>query len=203
MADTGLKALSPFAGLLHSVGSGGGVTVSDRDGLGLASLLTLKGQRVTVAERLATAYGIALPDGPNRVAVDDVAVIGTGPGKWLAVREGAANGLAVDLAALLEGAAAVADQSDGYAVLRLQGPALRQVLAKGVAIDLHDLAFLVNQAAVTAIAHIGVIVWRLDDGPDGSPVFEIALFRSMAGSFMHWLESSAGEFGLKVVNSTE
>ena len=198
MADIGLNALSPFAGLLHSVGSGGGVTVSDRDGLGLASLMTLKSQRVTVAERLAAAYGIALPDGPNRVAVGDMAVIGTGPGKWFAVREGAANGLAADLAALLEGAAAVADQSDGYAVLRLQGPALRQVLAKGVAIDLHDLAFPVNRAAVTAIAHIGVTLWRLDDAVDGSPVFEIALFRSMAGSFVHWLESSAGEFGLTV-----
>ena len=203
MADTNLKALSPFAGLLHSVGSGGGVSVSDRDGLGLASLATLKGQRATVAERLAAAYGIALPDGAIRVAVDDVAVIGTGPGKWLAVRQGAANGFAADLAALLAGAAAVADQSDGYAVLRLEGPALRQVLAKGVAIDLHDLAFPVSRAAVTAIAHIGVILWRLSDGGDGNPVFEIALFRSMAGSFMHWLESSAGEFGLGVATPGE
>ena len=53
MADTGLKALSPLAGLLRSVGSVGGVTVSDRDGLGLASLVALKGQRAIVAERLA------------------------------------------------------------------------------------------------------------------------------------------------------
>ena len=203
MADFSLKALSPFASLLHSVGSGGGVTVSDRDRLGLAALVTLKGQRVTVAERLAGAYGIAVPDGPTRVAVDDVAVIGTGPGKWLAVRQGAANSFAADLAALLEAAAAVADQTDGYAVLRLQGPALRQVLAKGVAIDLHDLAFPINHAAVTAIAHIGVILWRLGDAGDGNPVFEIALFRSMAGSFVHWLKSSAGEFGLGVATPGE
>jgi len=198
MVEFALKAGSPFAELLHPVGIGSGVTVSDRDGMGLASVMALKGQRALVAERLMTSYGFIAPKGPGRSAAGEVAIVGIGPDRWLATKSGAANALAEDLARLLDGIAAVTDQSDGYAVLRLQGPALRQVLAKGVAIDLHPEAFPVNGAAVTAIAHIGVTLWRLDDAADGSPVFEIALFRSMASSFMHWLESSAGEFGLDV-----
>lgn len=201
MVEPALKARSPFAGLLHAVGSGGGVTVGDRDGLGLASVMALKGQATVIAERLASSYGLVLPYDPSRFVAGDVAIIGTGPGRWLATKDGAANALAEDLVTLLDGVAAVADQSDGYAVLRLHGPELRQVLAKGVAIDLHPEAFPVNGAAVTAIAHIGVTLWRLDDAADGNPVFEIALFRSMAGSFMHWLESSAGEFGLGVATA--
>ena len=198
MAEFALTASSPFATLLRPVGDRSGVTVTDRDGLGLASVMALKGQGALVAERLMTSYGLVAPLGPSRFASGEAALIGTGPGRWLATKSGAANALAEDLSSLLNGIAAVADQSDGYAVLHLEGPDLWRALAKGVAIDLHPEAFPVNAAAVTAIAHIGVTLWRLDDMADGSPVFEIALFRSMAGSFMHWLESSAGEFGLRV-----
>jgi sarcosine oxidase gamma subunit len=50
---------------------------------------------------------------------------------------------------------------------------------------------------LTSIAHIGVHLWRLDDGPDGS-VFEIMVARSMVGSFWSWFAASAAEFGCRV-----
>jgi sarcosine oxidase subunit gamma len=46
---------------------------------------------------------------------------------------------------------------------------------------------------VTVIAHIGAIVWQ-----GGENRFAIAVFRSYAGSFWHWLAASAAEFGLEV-----
>jgi heterotetrameric sarcosine oxidase gamma subunit len=94
--------------------------------------------------------------------------------------------------------ATVTDQSDGYAVLRLAGPRLRDTLAKIISIDLHSRAFKSGDVASTVASHMGVTLWRLDDEPDGSPVFEVAVFRSLAGSFWAALSQSAAEFGLAV-----
>jgi len=94
--------------------------------------------------------------------------------------------------------ASVSDQSSGYALLRLTGPKLRDALAKMLPIDLHERAFATGDVASTLASHVGVTLWRLEDGADGSPVFEIAMFRSLAGSFWHALTSSAAEFGLVV-----
>jgi sarcosine oxidase subunit gamma len=88
----------------------------------------------------------------------------------------------------------VSDQSDGYAVLRLAGAAMRATFEKGLAVDLHPAAFGPGDAAVTTCSHIGVILWQLDD----APTYEIALFRSLAADFWHWLSTSAAEYGLRV-----
>ena len=47
---------------------------------------------------------------------------------------------------------------------------------------------------MTAIAHIGVQLWQLDD----APTYELAVPRSMAKSFWTWFSASAAEFGLAV-----
>jgi len=40
-----------------------------------------------------------------------------------------------------------------------------------------------------------VHLWQIDD----SPTYDIAVPRSLAASFWHWLAESAAEFGLDVV----
>jgi len=92
----------------------------------------------------------------------------------------------------LSGLASFSDHSDGYAVFEIWGPKVRETLAKGVPIDLHPAVFT-DTVAVTVIAHIGAIVWQT--APDR---FSIAVFRSYAGSFWHWLSASAAEYGLTV-----
>jgi sarcosine oxidase subunit gamma len=89
------------------------------------------------------------------------------------------------------GLASVCDQSDGRCVIRISGPSARDVLAKGIPLDLHPRVFGPGQAAVTLAAHIGVHIWQIDD----MPTYEIAVFRGFAGSFWHWLMESAAEFG--------
>lgn len=198
MADP-LAPRSPFDGLLRDRGAASpGVRVADRHGLGIASVIAYRDTGADLAALVRDRHGIDLPATPRRATADGTAFIGIGEGRWLATGEAGGNRFAAGLATALDGLAAVADQSDGHAVLRLSGPALRRVLAKGVNLDLHPSAFAVGDAAATAIAHIGVVLWRLEDLPDGAPVFESALFRSMAGSFWHWLASSAGEYGLGV-----
>jgi sarcosine oxidase subunit gamma len=172
-----------------------GVTLSERTGIGLATLAARRGKAAALGDAIQSAYGVALPDSSRLVAGPGVGFIGTGPGQWLAVSEQVAYGaLAVDLAAKLAGLASVSDQSDGRAVIRLSGPRAREVLAKGLPIDLHPSVFKPGAAATSSIALMGVTLWQIDD----APTYDVAVFRSLAGSFWKWLTDSAAEFGYEV-----
>ena len=188
-----LESRSAFAGLLKPVGTGAGVTVQDRSGLEIVTLAARKGQEGALAARMQAAYGLGLPNGPKRAVAGALAALGIGPSAWLVTREaGEANLLVSDLVETVGTLASVTDQTSGYAALRVSGPRARDMFAKGLDIDLHPRAFAPGDVAVTACSHIGVTLWQLDE----TPTYEIALFRSMAGSFWHWLGDSAAEFGL-------
>ena len=87
----------------------------------------------------------------------------------------------------LSGLASLSDQSSAYAVFRLSGLGARTLLQRGVSIDLDPAAFSPGSAATSVISHIGVIFWQLDN----APTYEVAVFRSLARSFRHWLDSVA------------
>ncbi len=196
MPDSAFAPQSPFAGLPLAAAAGGGVLVSDRDGLGLAAVLVRKGRLAALGARLRDRFGIELPDGPRRMAAGEIAFAGTSPGAWLATCENGANSFAASLEEALGGLASVSDQSDGYAVLRLTGQGLRQALVRLVPIDVHPRMFRPGDVAATVAAHIGVTFWRLEDGADGAPVFEIAVFRSLAKSLWHAIGESAAQCAL-------
>jgi sarcosine oxidase subunit gamma len=187
---------APFAGLEMAHSIGGGITLRERDGLGIATILARKGKVTALIERLQALHGLALPQGPRRVRVAGLSLAGTGPGAWLATHGTAGNSFAASLTETIGDLASVSDQSDGYAVLRLSGPRVREALCKLVPIDLHSRVFGVGDVAGTIAGHVNVTLWRLEDGTDASPVFEIALYRSYAGSFWQLLGEAAGEFGL-------
>ncbi len=173
-------------GRLGRSGAAPGLTIELGGHVGMASVLA-------PAAVLGGHYGLALAEAPRFHTVGDMTLTWTAPGQWLAASPD--RGLAARLTAELGGIAAVSDQSDARAVVRLSGPRARDVLAKGCSIDLHSRAFAPGQVAMTAIGHINVTLRQIDD----QPTFEIALFRSMAGSFWSWLAASAGEFGPEVV----
>jgi sarcosine oxidase subunit gamma len=192
-----LLARPPFAGLAIPVENGRGVVATDCDGQGLATVIARKGCAEALASRVRALYGVVLADDPRRVCEGATAFVGTSPGAWLAIGRDEGNAFAARLREELDGLASVTDQSDGYAMLRLAGPSVRDVLAKGVSIDLHPEAFRPGDAAATAVAYMGLTLWRLED-ENGHPVFEMVVFRGLAKSFWHWLSVSAAEFGLAV-----
>jgi heterotetrameric sarcosine oxidase gamma subunit len=200
MAEYTLIPRAPFADLTFASAALRGVAIVDRDGLGLATVLARKGQGLALAQRVREHFGIELPRGPRRAAAGDIAFARTGPDAWLATGEGGGNTFALRLKEAIGDLAAVSDQSSGYAILRLTGPKVRDTLAKMLPIDLHERAFAAGDVAATNASHVGVTLWRLDNAADGSPVFEITLFRSFVGSFWHTLASSAAEFGLVVAS---
>lgn len=157
------------------------VIISERTVLGMATVMQRRQGDVAA---LAAAIGCPLPDGPRRTTAGEVLLLGTGPGTMLALSEDAGADWGAALQARLAGLASVSDQSSGYRVFRFAGPAAADLLQRGVAIDLHPDVFKMDSVAATVIAHIGVILWRVDAGSG----FDVAVFRSFADSFRHWID---------------
>lgn len=190
MAKPALAAQSAFTDLKST--SHAAFAIDIRDDMTIASIASAKGKVEEIKAAIQAAYSVTLPDKPVRVAGDGIAFIWHGPGQWMALADRGPNDrdLELELKPVLAGLAAVVDQSDGRAVVRVSGSRVRDVLAKGIAIDLHPSAFKANSVAITHAAHIGIVIWQLDE----QPAYEIAMFRSFADSFATWLTHSAAEF---------
>jgi sarcosine oxidase subunit gamma len=115
-----------------------------------------------------------------------------GPDSWLAIAS--CEGFVDDLTEKFADCASVADLSHARVVLRVSGRNVRETLAKGIPIDLHPRVFSPGSVAVTAVSHIGVTVWQVDE----KPTYDLLVFRSLAKSFWAWLSASAAEFGLDI-----
>jgi sarcosine oxidase subunit gamma len=168
-----LTAETAFAGLLKPAGDARdpGVTVRE---VAVPQIATV----------IARGPIPSLFEGPKRTARDGTDYLGIGPGKWLAF-----GPVAPEIAA----SASVIDQSGGYGVLEISGRDAVAMLEKGIGIDLHPREFAPEAVAVTTVAHMGVIVWRRE-----GDAWRLAVFRSNAASFWHWLETSAAAFGLVI-----
>ncbi|MEI9851489.1 MAG: sarcosine oxidase subunit gamma family protein [Sphingomonas sp.] len=193
MAETTLPQAAPafprLAALAEALDDAS-LAAGERAGLAIASIHCRPGHEAA----LAAAVAPGLATGPRLWRGKELTLVGTGPGAWLALTEDPAPDWAQGLAARLAGIASVSDQSSGYAVLRLRGAAAAEVLARGPHIDLAPPAFAPGSAAVTAIGHIGVILWR----EDAAPGYEVAVFRSLADSFWRWLETAAAGAGCAI-----
>jgi sarcosine oxidase subunit gamma len=189
------SALHGLARPGHHGRAAAGLVIEERTDIALASVIARRGKFDALAAAVDTAYGVTLPKGPRRAANGLLAFAGTGPNQWIASAEGAeASGFAAKLRARIGLFAAVSDQSDARLVLRLSGPRVRDVLAKGVPLDLHPKVFKPGDVATTLVAYIGVQLDRLDD-----TTFQLTTPRSTAGSLWSWLSASAAEFGYDVV----
>jgi sarcosine oxidase subunit gamma len=183
----------------HGVATGAaGVRIEEVTDIAFASVIAKRDKGFMLINAVNTAFGVALPDGPRRATRGAVTFAGTGPGQWLASAQGAdAAGFVTRLRGRIAPFAAVADQSDSRLVLRLSGPRLRDILIKGVSIDLHPKAFKVGDVASTQVAYMGVQLDMLDE----TPTYLLAGPRSIAGTLWSWLSASAAEFGYEVVRA--
>lgn len=164
-----------------------GFSCTPRDDVMLASIAPWAGKYDEVSRKLKERYGLDLPAAGLSAGNDSMRLIWGGEGLWYALgARVAGRDLEVELKSLLSGVAAIVDHSDGRAIVRVSGARTRDVLAKGIPIDLHARAFKPGQVAITHASHIGVILWQVDD----KPTYDIAMFRSFSGSFVSWLKHS-------------
>ena len=195
MPETELLPRPALAGLIrpgrYGAASGAaGVRIGPRTGLALATLSARKGHSEALTEAARAAFGAELPERPRVAHANGVAFIWAGPESWLVLRQGD------DLEPLLRGTlsahASVTDQSDGRTVLRVEGSRARDLLAKGLPIDLHPRAFKPGDVALSLVAHVGVHVWQLDDAPS----YELAVLSGYARSLLAWMLEAGAEYGV-------
>jgi heterotetrameric sarcosine oxidase gamma subunit len=158
----------------------------------LATIIVRPGADEALGQLIQERFALALPSAGRAVFGDSAGLVWSSPGQWLVV--GSAGASLADLPTRLAGLAAVTDQSDGRALVRISGPAARAALAKGFSIDLHPSVFSTGSAAVTSVAHISVQIWQADE----APTFVLAVPRGFAGSFWSWLTAAAAEYGYDV-----
>lgn len=139
--------------------------------LGRATLAAYDPGRVTA---IAPFPGRAVPGFPAPGQI-----VRQGAAEWVWAGRGTAFVLG-DAPHDLAGQAAVTDQSDGWIWVRLSGADAVPVLARLVPLDLRPQGFAVGSSARSTLGHLPVLLVRR--APD---VFQIAAFRSMAGSLVH------------------
>ncbi len=188
MPDLTLTARSPLAGADALAETWPGFAISEVTHLALASLATRRGQETELRTRAKARFGLE-PPAPGRSAGGDaMTFLWTGHEQWFVeAPESALGGLEALLQEALGDTAAVTEQSDAWASLRLEGPATRAVLEKLCPLDLHPGAFPPGATARTTLEHLSAIVTSRDDR--GS--FSILTPRSSAGSFLHHLRLAA------------
>lgn len=168
-----LIAKSPCEGLLPI--ECGGVTLSELPIVPITSIMAYKGQEKALSKALKDAHGMALPQ-PNRMTGREGArAIWFGQGQVMLI------GPVPDTA--LTRYAALTDQSDAWATVRLQGAGCEDVLARLVPLDLRRHSFRRGHAARSQLQHMNVSLARAGDS-----AFQIMAFRSMASTLVHELE---------------
>ena len=164
----------------------GGVSLAEVDVGPITSVAVLPGGAKAVARGLK-ALGLAMPEPNTFVEKKGLRIVWTGREQAFLI--GAES-------PVLEGAA-VTDQSDGWAVLSLSGPAAADVLARLVPMDLRIVACPVGTALRSQLNHMNAVILRT-----GDYAFEIMVFRSMARTAWHELETAthmvAARAGVKI-----
>ena len=183
----------PLDEVARLAGGGSGYRVAELTCLGICNLQARKGRQAAL-EAAARDAGIPLPDGARSLKSGGITAVGTGPGAWLLLEDQAQFALCPRLRERLGEWATVVEVSDAYAMLTISGARVRDILAKGVTLDIADEIFRPGDAAVTKVAHVTVTMWRLDDDPEQGATFILAAPRSYASAFLHWLGESTAEF---------
>lgn len=200
MADINLtprSALAPYL-KLGTYGSHHGVPgaiIRELKDFTFVSLTAFKGQNATLSNLIKSKFGVELPKASKTESNNDITFISIAPNQWMVFRgQNSTSDFASELEALTSGIAAVVDQSDARAIVEISGSMVRELLSKGVSVDLHPLAFGVGDAATTLAVHLWITLWQTEQ----SPTFRIAVFRAFGSSLLDWLINSGAEFGCQV-----
>ncbi|MFZ5710495.1 MAG: sarcosine oxidase subunit gamma [Pseudomonadota bacterium] len=136
--------------------------------------------RLDAVDAALGKLGLGFPAPNTTITAGTAAIVWTGREQaFLIGADGGADG------GMLEGLAALTDQSDGWAVMELAGQGWRDALARLVGIDLRPRAFLPGQAARTPLNHMPAVIWCLAEDR-----VRIMCFRSMAKTAVHELHAA-------------
>jgi len=172
--------------------AGAGIEIRELKPLAVVQVAAFDPDRAAGA--IGATLGAPAPSSRNGVATAGQAtVLWTGPGRWLVI-EPESRDLASMLAHDCPGdVAAITDLGHARTVLRVEGPKVRDLLAKLCTLDLDSAVFPPGSCAQTQFGHVGVLLYcRVQDG------FDVFLPRSFAVSAWESMIDAALEFGCRV-----
>lgn len=170
-----LIARTPCEGLLPlTIGS---VTLTEEAPGAMTALAPYTGKEKGLSAALKAAHGMAYP-APNRATGKAGA-----RAVWFGHGQAMLMGPAPD--ASLAAHAAVVDQSDAWAVVRIEGEGVEDVLARLVPVDLRPANFKRGHTVRSLLFHMTASITRV-----GDRAFQIMVFRSMAETLVHDLKTA-------------
>lgn len=164
-----LIAKSPLGEVLPVETAGG--MLSEVDLGAVTSVAPFRGKERTASLALRT-IGLGFPAPGKVIARDGARILWSGRGQALLLGAGPPEALAA--------VAALTDQSDAFAAIRLDGPLAEAALARLVPLDLRAATFRRGQTARTMLFHMTCQITRL-----GAESFEILAMRSMGRTAVH------------------
>lgn len=170
-----LIAKTPCDGLLPL--DIGGVTLTEVTPAVLTLIAPWREQDRALDAALRAAHDLGLP-GPGRAT-------GKSGNRAIWFGQGQIMLVGPEPDATLADHAALTDQSDGWAVVDLEGDAVPDVLARLVPVDLRPTVFRRGHTARTQLDHMHVSLTRL-----GVRRWRIMAFRSMARTLVHELQTA-------------
>jgi heterotetrameric sarcosine oxidase gamma subunit len=170
-----LVAKTPCAG--HVPVTVGGLTLSEAAPACITSVAPYKGAEATLSAAMDAAHGMAFPAPGRTTGKAALKAVWTGRGQCFLIGDAPAD-------ASLAAHAALTDQSDGWAVLHLDGEAAEAVMARLTPLDLRASVFKRGHTARSEVAHMMAVVTRTAKG------FEIMVMRSFARTAVHHIHDA-------------
>src|SRR5262245_56599684 len=137
------------------------------------------------AAAVQTTTGLALPAAANTVSNGSMwQILWLGPNEWwITGPDGEADSLVDALRANFAGQhASACDVSESRAIIALKGPKAREVLMRGVTLDLHPRAFHVGECAQTGLSRANALLHLIDD----APTFEVYVLKRFSDYLWRW-----------------
>ncbi len=191
LAHFGLNALAA-----NSDAAEAGITVGEQ---AHRAIINIRGNAEDGAfvAAVKSATGVDLPVEANRVNTSgDTRILWLGPNEWWVVSSDQRRAELIErLRSAFQGQhAAVIDVSESRTVITLAGPAAREVLARGVSLDLHPRVFGPGQCAQTGMSKANVLLHQTGEAPN----YEIYILKSFADYLWRWIGLVAEDFGMAV-----
>lgn len=178
-----MASSSAFAGCASVVPAHEAAHAQPVEPLAAVSAIAWPDHAAALGDALREAFGIALPEAGRWTQAGTLVAVWLAPDHFLVQCEDPAD-LFQQLAPVAADHAALIDLSDARAVLRIAGPAARDILAALLPIDLHPRAFAPGRAATTIGGHMTMQIRQLD----AAPTYDISVARSFAASLWRALE---------------
>ncbi|MEM8740611.1 MAG: sarcosine oxidase subunit gamma family protein [Pseudomonadota bacterium] len=187
MSDLSSPALDPTSGAAEPLRFNG-VEIAWQAPAAPAGLVSLRADLADPAidAALVAATGMAVPGMRRAVTAADAAALWFSPDELLLLLPDAARAATALGDALRAVHHLVADTTDARCRARITGPAARDLLARGLPVDLAPAAFGPGDLRRTRLGQLAAAIWCED-----VERFSLFCHRSVAQHVAHWLSTAA------------